>query len=259
MTLPAEDSAACLVEVGPFRVVDSSKSDLIRNVVAGALMRRRYPLQLFALHVGGLNSRHDRDFVTAMHQADVVYADGGSVVLLARLAGARQVERSPTTDVGWDILQALGAELGRPPRVALLGGEPHLADRAAAVLSAGGAADIVFTGHGYHDDWTPVLAALRDAVPDVTVVGLGAPREMIWVQNHLEELPGSLVMTCGGWFGHLTGAERRAPRLLRRSGLEWLARLAQAPRRLAPRYARGLGSTVILMVLAVLRRARQAV
>ena len=50
---------------------------------------------------------------------------------------------------------------------------------------------------------------------------MGAPREMRWVRQHLGELPDALIITCGGWFGFLTGREGRAPRMLRRPGLEW--------------------------------------
>ena len=85
------------------------------------------------------------------------------------------------------------------------------------------------------------------------MIGLGAPREMVWCQRHRDELPTGLVLTCGGWFGHIVGDERRAPRMLRRSGLEWIARVAQAPKRLGPRYARGAGATALL---ALARSAR---
>jgi N-acetylglucosaminyldiphosphoundecaprenol N-acetyl-beta-D-mannosaminyltransferase len=46
----------------------------------------------------------------------------------------------------------------------------------------------------------------------------------------------------------VVGDEKRAPRLLRRSGLEWIARMAQQPRRLGPRYAKGLVSTAAVAV-----------
>lgn len=234
------------VEVGPFRVIDSGSADLVERLVAMTVAATSGPAFAFALHVGGLNTRRDPDFVVAMRQADVVYADGGSVVWLARLAGAERVERAATTDIGWDVLRGLAARLGRPPRVALVGGPAGLAERAGAALAAAGAAEVVVTEHGYHEDWTGPLEALREAAPDVTVVGLGAPREMVWSLQHRDDLPPGLVLTCGGWFGYLAGEERRAPRLLRRPGLEWLARVAQQPGRLGPRYLRGIGSTLVV-------------
>jgi N-acetylglucosaminyldiphosphoundecaprenol N-acetyl-beta-D-mannosaminyltransferase len=240
-----------LIEVGPFRVPDATSEEFVELAVtlAGEAARgsaRGGPAHVYALHVGGLNARHDVRFVDAMLQADLVGADGGSVVFLARLAGARAIERVPTTDVGWDIMRALGVALGRDPRVALVGGTPGLADRAGEVLSQGAPVQVVHTDHGYHEDWTAPLQSLRASTPDLTLVGLGAPLEMTWCQDNRAELTGLLVLTCGGWFGHLAGDEVRAPRLLRRSGVEWMARLGQSPRRLGPRYARGLYSSVAM-------------
>jgi N-acetylglucosaminyldiphosphoundecaprenol N-acetyl-beta-D-mannosaminyltransferase len=246
------------VEVGPFRVSDSSRADLVAHLVELARPGVTRPAFAFALHVGGLNARRERDFVVAMRQADVVYADGGSVVWLARLAGGRHIERAPTTDVGWDLFRRFADEVGRAPRVALIGGPPGLAERAGEVLEAAGAVQIVGVEHGFHDDWNEPLARLREAAPDVTVVGLGAPREMVWSEVHRHQLPAGLVLTCGGWFGHVVGDERRAPRVLRRSGLEWIARVAQQPARLGPRYARGLGVTASLAMTTLRRRPRSS-
>ncbi len=242
------------VEVGPFRVSDSPTTELVDKVVSLSLEERAQPAFAFALHVGGLNARRELAFVEAMREADVVYADGGSVVWLARLAGANRVARAPTTDIGWGILRAFRERTGRLPRVALVGGPEGLTARAGAVLEAAGVAEVVLVEHGYHTDWTQPLADLREAAPDVTVVGLGAPYEMVWCQQHRDELPNGLVLTCGGWFSHIVGDERRAPRILRRSGLEWIARLAQSPARLGPRYARGVGATAALTISTLAHR-----
>jgi N-acetylglucosaminyldiphosphoundecaprenol N-acetyl-beta-D-mannosaminyltransferase len=243
------------VAVGPFRVADAPADQVVAEVVDRSSAAERAVL-VYALHVGGLNARADSAFVTAMARADVVYADGGSVIWLARLAGARTIERAPPTDIGWDVLHALAERLGRPVRVGLVGGPAGLAERAATVLERDAPAQAVLTEHGYHDDWAAPLQRLRDSAPDVCLVGLGAPAEMVWCDRHRDELPAGLVLTCGGWFGHMVGDERRAPRVLRRSGLEWIARLAQSPARLGPRYARGLGSTAAMSVQVLRSRNR---
>lgn len=243
------------VPVGPFAVADLTRHDLVRTIAERGSMSD-VPLVAYALHVGGLNARRDREFVASMERADVIYADGGSVVLAARAAGARSIERAPTTDIGWDLLHALRETTGRRPTVALIGGPEGLAERAAAALEAGADVSVVLTANGYAQDWQPVVEKVRKADPDMLVVGLGAPREMLWVDEWRAQLPPSIVLTCGGWFGYLAGEEQRAPRLLRRAGLEWIARLAQAPTRLGPRYVRGLWSTLVVTVAA--RRKRRA-
>lgn len=254
---PTTDPAAATVPVGPFRVTDADSRTLVRAVVGrAAATRGTRPCTAFALHVGGLNEREDVAFRAAMAEADVVYADGMSVVLLARLAGARHLDRAGTTDIGWGLLSETARVLGRPARVALLGGPPGLADRAGVVLAERAGVDVRSTDHGYHEQWAGVLAGLRAARPDVLVVGMGAPREMLWVQAHLAELPPCLVLTCGGWFGFLTGDEKRAPQWMQTAGLEWVFRVAQAPGRLTGRYATGVATTARLALPLLRERAR---
>jgi len=244
-----DDPRPRTVAVGPFRVCDERADDLVGRLVSGAVdCLGSRPFLAYALHVGGLNDRGDIGFVQAMSRADIVYADGMSVVLLARLAGATRLERSGTTDLGWAVLRALSVTLGRPARVALVGGPDGLTARAGAVLVAEAGVQVVATEHGYHDNWDGVLERVAAAGPDVVIVGLGAPREMTWVQRHRGALPACLVLTCGGWFGFLTAQEKRAPDWMQSIGLEWSYRVAQAPRRLAGRYARGAGTTAVLAV-----------
>jgi N-acetylglucosaminyldiphosphoundecaprenol N-acetyl-beta-D-mannosaminyltransferase len=232
--------------VGPFVVDDLSYSEVVGAAAKLAAGDQCSPARAYALHVGGLNHRQDADFVDEMRAAELVYADGGSIALLAKLAGARHVQRAPTTDLGWDVLRGVGQRLGRPARLALIGGPPGLANRAGAVLEDGAAGTVVFESDGFQDDWEPVLDSLVAADADVCLVGMGAPREMLWVRTWYHRLPHALMLTCGGWFGFLAGDERRAGVLLRRPGREWIARVAQSPRRLGPRYARGAVSTGVV-------------
>ncbi len=233
------------VPVGPFTVADVTYGQAIA-LAADLAFEPCCPHRFYALHVGGLNARADGVFVQEMNDAELVCADGGSIVLLGKLAGGRAMERVPTTDAGWDVLRAVGVRLGRQPRVALVGAQLGTVQSAASALSEGVPCDVVLVEHGYHQEWAGVLSSLSDVKPDVLVLGLGAPREMLWVREHLANLPPCLIMTCGGWFGFLSGEETRAPRALRLPGLEWIARVAQSPRRLLPRYLRGIISTALV-------------
>jgi N-acetylglucosaminyldiphosphoundecaprenol N-acetyl-beta-D-mannosaminyltransferase len=243
--------------VGPFMVDDLSYPDVVDTVTNLAIRDQGGPVRAYALHVGGLNHRQDADFVNEMRSAEFVYADGGSIVLLAKLAGARHVQRAPTTDLGWDVLRAVGQRLGRPARLALIGGPPGLANRAGAALENGAAGTVVFESDGFQDDWEAVLDTLVAADADICLVGMGAPREMLWIRTWYHRLPHILLLTCGGWFGFLAGDERRAGALLRRSGLEWIARVTQSPRRLGARYARGAVSTGLVAAQTLGERWRR--
>lgn len=237
------------VSVAGFDVVDGS----VQEVVDAIIDCERHPTIAYALHVGGINSRTDVRFRAAMNRADVTYADGIAVVLLARLAGARSIERAPTTDVGWAILREFARDRGRTPTVALVGGAPRTSGAAGRTLEEHGAARVVYTTHGFHEDYTHVLQELRSTAPDVILVGMGMPREAFWVDAHADELSAEIILTCGGWFGFLTGTEERAPSLLQRAGLEWTWRLRQDPARLWKRYLKGAAATVHVGWTTVMR------
>ncbi len=253
----SDESAYPAVRVGPFEVSDLTTTAAVERLVALVGPPGPRPARAFALHVGGLVARRDAAFVAAMNAAELVYADGASVVLIGKAAGAQHLERSSTTDIGWDLLRELTARRGEAPVVSIVGGPPGLAARALEVLVSAGVAQAGVSDHGYHSDWTEPLRALRQRPADVLVVGLGAPREMVWVTEHLDELEAGLVLTCGGWLGFLVGEEARAPTWMQRLSLEWVFRVLQSPRRLAARYLRGAGATAVLSAAAVLDRWRR--
>lgn len=259
---PLEASAALSpnVTLGPFSLADRTYAVLVGDLVAGAAAASTSdrPFIAYALHVGGLNARQDKQFVVAMSGADTVYADGASVLLLAKLANGRHVQRAATTDLAWDVLREMNVALGRPTRVALVGGAEGLAQRAGVVLASEAGVEIVGCEHGFHQDWSPVLAKVAASEADIVIVGLGAPREMKWVEQHRDELPSCLIMTCGGWFGFVVKDETRAPAYLQKAGLEWSYRLMQAPSRLASRYSVGLWTTLRFAASLTLHRLGDA-
>lgn len=222
--------------VGPFKICDATREEVIETIAS----RVHEGIVAFALHVGGLNHANHEGYVDAMNSADVTYADGAAVVTLARLAGARRIERAATTDIGLPVVRRAAAHLGRPVRVALLGGPPGLAERAAARITATEPAEVVLTVDGYQPDYAAVLTRLRRLEADIVFVGMGMPREARFVTVNREAFAGMTVLTCGGWFGFLAGEERRAPQTVQRAGLEWAYRLSQAPDRLRRRYTLGL-------------------
>lgn len=225
------------VGISGLAVADASQEEIIDWLAS----RRnpKQPLLAYALHVGGLVSLDaNNQFREIMSGASLIYADGVGPVLLGRVRGGR-LGRSATTDIAPAILERWAAE-GDLPRIALLGGPEGLAAAAGQALEDRGLGRAVYAESGFQDDYSDVLAKIRAIRPDVLFVGMGAPREMEWCERYLGELPSCVVITCGGWFGFLTGKERRAPRVVQAFGGEWIWRLAQSPRRLMGRYGRGL-------------------
>jgi N-acetylglucosaminyldiphosphoundecaprenol N-acetyl-beta-D-mannosaminyltransferase len=81
-----------------------------------------------------------------------------------------------------------------------------------------------------------VIATINDASPDVVWVGLGTPKQDFWVGLHRPLLTAPVIIAIGAAFDFHAGLLTQAPAWMQRSGLEWLFRLSQEPRRLAYRY-----------------------
>jgi N-acetylglucosaminyldiphosphoundecaprenol N-acetyl-beta-D-mannosaminyltransferase len=96
-----------------------------------------------------------------------------------------------------------------------------------------------------------ILAKVAAVRPDVLIVGLGAPRQELWVDAHRSRIESSATLCVGATIDFLAGQKRRAPRWMRRVGLEWLHRVASEPRRLTGRYARD----AVIFPLLVFRQA----
>jgi N-acetylglucosaminyldiphosphoundecaprenol N-acetyl-beta-D-mannosaminyltransferase len=73
--------------------------------------------------------------------------------------------------------------------------------------------------------------------PHLLVVGLGAPKQEVWLQQYAPQLRVPVAIAAGATIDFLAGRQRRAPAWSQRLRLEWLYRMATNPRRLAPRYA----------------------
>jgi N-acetylglucosaminyldiphosphoundecaprenol N-acetyl-beta-D-mannosaminyltransferase len=94
-------------------------------------------------------------------------------------------------------------------------------------------------GYVSEEDMPGLIAEIAAYDPYILLVGLGDPLQQAWLADHRSELHVPAVLTCGGLFDWVSGANRRAPQWMISAGLEWLWRLILEPRRLAKRYLAG--------------------
>jgi N-acetylglucosaminyldiphosphoundecaprenol N-acetyl-beta-D-mannosaminyltransferase len=155
-------------------------------------------------------------------------------------------------DFTWAMLEAL-ASAGRS--VYLLGGtkeeaagaEEAIRKRLPALRIAGFRDGYFARGH------TPaVVKAINASNADVLLVAMGFPRQERWIADNLAALDVRVAVAEGGSFSFISGATPRAPRWMRRAGLEWLYRLARQPSRLRRQLA--LPAFVCLVLRERLRR-----
>jgi N-acetylglucosaminyldiphosphoundecaprenol N-acetyl-beta-D-mannosaminyltransferase len=187
--------------------------------------------------------QHHAGLQTAYRDADLIIADGWPVVTAARFVGKPLPERVPGSDLVPLLLKSASSEA--PLRVFLLGAAAGVGDRAAKNIANWWPGVQVVGVHspplGFEtqpQENEKILQLIERAEPDVLIVGLGAPKQELWVHAHRERLRAKVALCVGATIDFLAGEKTRAPRWMQRLCLEWLHRMLSEPRRLAKRYAR---------------------
>ncbi len=186
--------------------------------------------------------RYQRDpaFREAVDGAWLRLADGMPVVWASRLVGNPLPERVAGSDLLPELCR-LAAEQGYS--VFFLGGRAGVAPRAAEALRsrhrglkvAGTYTPVEGFGED-PDDQEAAVEAVNRVSPDILFVGVGSPAQELWVHRNWDRLRVRVAVCCGAALDYAAGAKPRAPRWMRRAGLEWLWRLMHEPRRLWRRY-----------------------
>lgn len=81
-----------------------------------------------------------------------------------------------------------------------------------------------------------VCKMIRDSGANILWVGLGSPKQDVWIEQHRPKLPGVVMIASGATFDFFAGRISQAPKWIQSSGFEWLYRLFQDPVRLWKRY-----------------------
>jgi len=174
-------------------------------------------------------------------RADLIEVDSTPLIFWGRLLGEPIRPEHRCTYLGWRDL--FWREAGRRGwRVFLLGGRPGVAQMAAERLAIAAPGASMKAHHGYFDmrpespALEAVLAQINRFAPDVLLVGMGMPRQEVFIERNHGRLNAYAILPVGAALDYEAGAQTPAPRVLGRLGLEWAFRLAADPARLLPRY-----------------------
>lgn len=177
-----------------------------------------------------------KEYMDVMNSADLVHADGQSVVVFSRWIDGPNggiKERTATTD----MIHDLPSYYDKPLNHFLLGGARGVAERAREILVREHRNfEVVGCRDGYFSDESAVIEEINNSGCDVLWVGLGKPKEQQFCIRNREKLKVPVVITCGGCFNYVTGEYSRAPQWMQKSGLEWVYRMLKDPKKLAIRY-----------------------
>ena len=207
-------------------------------------------------------ARDDAQLASALADAEIVTPDGMGVVLAARLLGESISDRV----YGPDLMQAqLARGQSDGTAIFLYGGHDQATlDRLTANLTES------FPKLRIAGSWLPphraltasesteVVKAINDSGAQIVWVGLGSPKQEIWMQQMRGQLAAPVLVGVGAAFDFFAGRVEQAPSAMQRLGLEWLYRIFQDPSRMLRRYLTTLPRFAALALVQALRERRGA-
>jgi UDP-N-acetyl-D-mannosaminouronate:lipid I N-acetyl-D-mannosaminouronosyltransferase len=213
------------VSVGPF----PSIAHCARRVLADACSG----LGGFGIAINAekvVTCQSDRVLSGVIRNATLRYPDGAGVVVAMRLKGARS-SRVAGADLWLEILRQ---SRGQTLSLALVGAAPEILERTRRRLTAEFPnVRVVVARDGYQGarDTQALADALITAKPQLVFVALGSPRQELLIEALRGVYPAGFYLGLGGSFDIYSGAKKRAPVWMQRSGLEWLYRFLKEPSR----------------------------
>jgi N-acetylglucosaminyldiphosphoundecaprenol N-acetyl-beta-D-mannosaminyltransferase len=204
-----------------------------------------------------MSARRDASLRTALREADVATPDGMPLVWALRRSGHPQQPRvygpdlmhlafagPPVEDWTHYLFGTTDATLDR-----LVDRLRHVAPSARIV----GRHAPPFRPMTLAEE-RAILEDIRSSGARIVWVGLGMPKQELWMQRVRDELPSVTLLGVGAAFDLLSGTVPQAPDWIQERGLEWLYRLSREPRRLWRRYAINNPLFLVLMARVLLRK-----
>lgn len=196
------------------------------------------PKVVFSSNGQGISlNASNSQFANAMAQADIIHADGQSVVLASKLFTKKPIpERSATTDFFHNA--AIKAQAAGLTFYMLGANEEENKLACENVNKLYPDLKIVGRRNGYfsRDQHPQIIEEINKLKPDVLWVALGKPKQEFWCIEMKSQLQVGWIKTCGGLYSFLAGTAPRAPQWMQDMSLEWLYRVLKAPKRLGWRY-----------------------
>lgn len=202
-----------------------------------------YAVEAANTHVAAL-ARSDQDFGNAMSKFDLICPDGMPLIwtLNSQLPAAEKLsDRVYGPTLMKETLQATNSNPGRFKHF-LLGGKQSTLDCLKKNFTAqfpqaeiAGVYSPPF-GPWPENEFETIYEKIRASGANLIWVGLGCPKQEIWIAENKHRLPPGVYFGIGAAFAFHAGEVKQAPPAFQKAGLEWAYRLGMEPRRLFKRY-----------------------
>ena len=180
------------------------------------------------------------ELVEVYKNADLILCDGKPLIWISKWYGTPIKEKISGSDL-FPRLCAMAAKKGY--KMFFLGAAEGVAAKAAENLEKRFPGLQVIGTYsppdGFEKDeveMEKIKKMIKDAKPHILIVGLGCPKQELFILHHKDELGVPISLGLGASLDFEAGEVKRAPKWMADHGLEWVYRIFQDPKRLAKRY-----------------------
>jgi len=189
-----------------------------------------------------MECKKDKRVLKSVNSADLATPDGMAVVRIGRMCGFKNIRRVYGPDLMQDICD-ISKEKGYKnyfygSSVDVLKKLKENFNKKYPGLIISGVCSPPFRQLTKEED-DKIVGDINNNNPDIIWVGLGSPKQDLWMYEHRNRINAPVMVGVGAAFDFLAGTKSQAPRWMRNSGFEWLFRLTTEPRRLWKRYLIG--------------------
>lgn len=192
--------------------------------------------------------QNDKELRKSVNEATLINADGQAVIWASKILKKPLKERVAGIDLFVNLL-ALAHKEGH--KVYLLGAKPEVVQTLVKKLSSEFSPDLIAgSHHGYFskEEEKGVVEKIASSGAKLLFVAMTSPKKEIFLNTHKKALRQiNFIMGVGGSFDVLSGKTKRAPMWMQKSGMEWLYRVIQEPKRMWKRYL--IGNTKFISLL----------
>lgn len=172
---------------------------------------------------------HKPELMSLLRQTDVGICDGVGVSITSKILNGRNIKRCTGCDLFFKLL-ARASQKGWG--VYLLGASAQSNTTARKRLQKM-YPDLRIVGwqDGYFEDSNEVVRQINSSGANLLFVAMGSPKQEQWISRYRDAIDANFCMGVGGSFDVASGGQKRAPKIFRATGTEFLFRLLMEPRK----------------------------
>lgn len=177
-----------------------------------------------------------KELFDAIKNAEIINADGQSVVLASKFLGNPLKERITGIDLMENLVNVAPKE---KLKIFFFGSKEESVKGVVDKYSQMYGSEIIAgyrNGYYKKEEENVIVQQIAKSGADILFVGMGSPAKEIFIDSYRKELNTPFIMGVGGSFDVIAGKVTRAPLWMQRYGLEWFYRFLQEPRRMWKRY-----------------------